>query len=164
MKKSIIFMHLLLIMLIAGFIIPSASTHVEASSISSKTKKAKKLYKKKLKKIPEYKSNGFGVLGLMMVMTEIPIPYTAYEWGKMIYNLNSSSDEQYDRILFTYFGRKPSLKEQRHYYAYIAISGFFYMHWTMYKESQGQEIGYLKPLWYHFAKEFSKKTLPLYNE
>lgn len=74
------------------------------------------------------------------------------------------SDEEVDRILFTYFGRKPSLKEQRHFYAYIAISGFFYMHWTMYKESQGQVIGYLKPLWYHFAKEYSKKALPLYNE
>ena len=58
---------------------------------------------------------------------------------------------------------EPSLIEKRHFYAYIAISGFFYMHWTMYKESQGQEIGYLKPLWYYYAKEFSKKALPLYN-
>ena len=74
------------------------------------------------------------------------------------------SEEEVNRILFTYFGRKPSIKEQRHFYAYIAISGFFYMHWTMYKESQGQEIGYLKPLWYHFAKEYSKKALPLYTE
>lgn len=74
------------------------------------------------------------------------------------------SEEEVDRILFTYFGRKPVLKEKRHFYAYIAISGFFYMHWTMYKESQGQEIGYLKPLWYHFAKEYSKKALPMYNE
>ena len=74
------------------------------------------------------------------------------------------SDEEIDRILFTYFGRKPLLKEKRHFYAYIAITGFFYMHWTMYKESQGQIIGYLKPLWYHFAKEYSKKALPMYNE
>ena len=74
------------------------------------------------------------------------------------------SEEEVDRILFTYFGRKPSLKEQRHFYAFIAISGFFYMHWTMYKESQGQKIGYLKPLWYHFAKEYSKKALPMYNK
>ncbi len=74
------------------------------------------------------------------------------------------SEEEVDRILFTYFGRKPSLKEQRHFYAYIAITGFFYMHWTMYKESQGQVIGYLKPLWYYYAKEYSKKALPLYNE
>ena len=74
------------------------------------------------------------------------------------------SEEGVDRILFTYFGRKPTIKEQRHFYAYIAITGFFYMHWTMYKESQGQVIGYLKPQWYHFAKEYSKKALPLYNE
>jgi thiamine kinase-like enzyme len=74
------------------------------------------------------------------------------------------SEEEVDRILFTYFGRKPSQKEQRHFYAYIGITGFFYMHWTMYKESQGQIIGYLKPLWYHFAKEYSEKALPLYNE
>ena len=74
------------------------------------------------------------------------------------------SEEDVDRILFTYFGRKPTLKEQRHFYAYIAITGFFYMHWTMYKESQGQIVGYLKPLWYNFAKEYSKKALLLYNE
>lgn len=74
------------------------------------------------------------------------------------------SNEEVDKIIYTYFGRKPSMKELRHFYAYIAISGFFYMHWTMYKESQGQEIGYLKPLWYHFAKEYSIKALPMYND
>lgn len=74
------------------------------------------------------------------------------------------SEEEVDRILFTYFGRKPSIREQRHFYAYIAITGFFYMHWTMYKESRGQVIGYLKSQWYHFAKEYSKKALPLYIE
>ena len=74
------------------------------------------------------------------------------------------SEEEVDRILFTYFGRKPFAKEKRHFYAYIAITGFFYMHWTMYKESQGQIVGYLKPLWYNFAKEYSKKALILYND
>lgn len=74
------------------------------------------------------------------------------------------SQDEVDRIIFTYFGRKPSLKEKRHFYAYISISGFFYMHWTMFKESQGQVIGYLKPLWYHYAKEYSKIALPLYYE
>lgn len=73
------------------------------------------------------------------------------------------TEQDVDRILFTYFGRTPTLKEKRHYYAYIAISGFFYMHWTMFKESKGQKIGYLKPLWYHFAKEYSKKALPMYE-
>ena len=62
----------------------------------------KSVFRKKLKKIAEYKSKGFSSLGLVMVMTEIPVPYTAFEWGKMIYALNSSSNEQYDRIFFTY--------------------------------------------------------------
>ncbi len=72
--------------------------------------------------------------------------------------------EDVNRILFTYFGRKPSKKEQRHFYAYIGITGFFYMHWTMYKESQGQVIGYLKQQWYYYAKEYSNKAIPLYND
>lgn len=72
------------------------------------------------------------------------------------------SDSEVDRIIFTYFGRRPSEIEKRHFYAYIAISGFFYMHWTMFKESKGQVIGYLKPLWYHFAKEYSMKAMELY--
>ncbi len=73
------------------------------------------------------------------------------------------SEEDVNRILFTYFGRTPSVIEKRHFYAYIAISGFFYIHWTMFKESKGQKIGYLKPLWYYYAKEYSKKALELYS-
>ncbi len=73
------------------------------------------------------------------------------------------SEEEVDRILFIYFGRTPTAVEKRHFYAYIGITGFFYMHWTMFKESKGQKIGYLKPLWYHFAKEYSKKALELYK-
>lgn len=72
------------------------------------------------------------------------------------------SEGEVNRILFTYFGRTPSLKEKRHFYAYISITGYFYMHWTMYKESQGQIIGYLKPLWYSYARDYSKKALLLY--
>lgn len=73
------------------------------------------------------------------------------------------SNQDVERILFTYFGRTPSITEKRHYFAYIAISGYFYMHWTMFKESEGQKIGYLKPLWYHYAKEYSKKAIELYK-
>jgi len=62
----------------------------------------KAVFRKKLKKISEYKSKGFNILGLVMVMTEIPVPYTAFEWGEMIYALNSGTDKHYDRIFFTY--------------------------------------------------------------
>ena len=58
----------------------------------------KAVFEKKLKKISDYKSKGFGSIGLAMVMTEIPIPHTAFEWGKMIHILNSNSKEKYDMI------------------------------------------------------------------
>ena len=73
------------------------------------------------------------------------------------------SREEVDRVLFVYFGHEPELVEKRHFYAWIAITGFFYMHWTMFKEASGQKIGYLKPLWYRFANEYSKLALEMYK-
>ncbi len=74
------------------------------------------------------------------------------------------TDEEVDRVLFVYFGHEPDLVEKRHFYAWIAITGFFYMHWTMFKEASGQKIGYLKPQWYRFARDYSLKALALYEE
>jgi len=73
------------------------------------------------------------------------------------------SDEDIDNILRCYFGRTPTHIERRHFTAYIAISGFFYMHWTMYKESKGQEVGKLKHLWFRYAKKYSTVALELYD-
>lgn len=74
------------------------------------------------------------------------------------------SREEVDQILFIYFRREPTPIEKRHFYAWISISGFFYMHWCMFKESTGQKVGYLKPLWYRFAKEYSLLALDMYKE
>lgn len=73
------------------------------------------------------------------------------------------SREEVDRVLFVYFGHEPNPIEKRHFYAWIAITGFFYMHWTMFKEASGQKIGYLKPLWYRFARDYSKIALEMYD-
>lgn len=71
--------------------------------------------------------------------------------------------EDVDRILFTYFKRTPTTKQKRHFYAYIAITGWFYLHWTMLKESKGQKVGVNKDLWYRYALEFSKLALEMYK-
>ena len=68
-----------------------------------------------------------------------------------------------DRILFTYYRHKPTDVQKRHFYAYIAITGWFFMHWTMLKQSKGQFVGIHKEQWYHFAKNFSLVALPLYG-
>lgn len=68
-----------------------------------------------------------------------------------------------DRILFTYYRHKPTDVQRRHFYAYIAITGWFYMHWTMLKQSKGQPVGIHKEQWYHYANVFSTISLPLYG-
>lgn len=72
--------------------------------------------------------------------------------------------EDIDRILFTYFRRKPTHKQKRHFYAYIAITGWFYMHWTMLKESKGQKVGIHKQWWYTYARDFSVRALKMYED
>ena len=72
--------------------------------------------------------------------------------------------QETDRILFTYYRHKPGDVQKRHFYAYIAITGWFYMHWTMLKESKGQKVGHNKELWYHYAKNFSDMALSMYGE
>ena len=42
--------------------------------------------------------------------------------------------DEVDRVLFVYFGHEPDPIEKRHFYAWIAITGFS-MHWTMFKEA-----------------------------
>lgn len=71
--------------------------------------------------------------------------------------------EEVDRILFTYYRRKPTPVQKRHFYAYIAISGWFYMHWSMLKESKGQDPEPHKTRWYNYAKEYSMMALEMYK-
>ena len=74
------------------------------------------------------------------------------------------SQDDVDRILFTYFGHKPNEIQKKHFYAYIAITGWFYLHWTMLKESKGQMVGENKELWYRYAYEYSKIAIEMYEE
>lgn len=71
--------------------------------------------------------------------------------------------KEIDRILFTYYRHKPTNNQKRHFYAYIAITGWFFMHWTMLKLSKGQGVGPLKEQWYHFAKNMSIIALSMYG-
>ena len=73
------------------------------------------------------------------------------------------SKEDVDRILFTYYRREPTPVQKRHFYAYIGISGWFYMHWSMLKESKGQNPEPHKTRWFNYAKEYSRMALEMYK-
>ncbi len=73
------------------------------------------------------------------------------------------SQEDCERILRLYFGRPLSQKERRHYYAYVAIVGYFWFSWAVYMESTGRETGELMHLLYHYALRYSTAALEMYQ-
>lgn len=52
------------------------------------------------------------------------------------------TSEQTERYLKVYFGRELTADEHRHYIAYIAISGFYWFCWGLYKGSVGDDDGF----------------------
>lgn len=73
------------------------------------------------------------------------------------------TEEDCDRILEKYFERPLDDKEKRHYYAYLAICGYFYFTWAIYMESTGQDIGDLTYIWYNFALKYGRVALNMYK-
>lgn len=73
------------------------------------------------------------------------------------------TQEDLDKILYTYFRKTPNPIQKRHFYAYVAITGFFFLHWTMLKESSGQKVGVLKERWYKSAVKYSDLALKMYE-
>jgi len=75
-----------------------------------------------------------------------------------------NTPEDCDRILQEYFQRELTRKEQRHYYAYIAIAAYFYFSWAVYMESRGHDIGEYSYLWFNYALYYSEKANNLYDD
>lgn len=71
-------------------------------------------------------------------------------------------EQEIKEILNLYFGRKVTRLEYRHYIAYIAISGYYWFIWALYKESIGNIVGEYLYIWYKFAQKYSELALALY--
>lgn len=52
------------------------------------------------------------------------------------------TDGQIEKYLKAYFGRELTKEEHRHYIAYIALSGFYWFCWGLYKGSVGDDDGF----------------------
>ena len=66
-------------------------------------------------------------------------------------------DEQIDWLLETYLEHKPSDEELLVTYSYVALSGFLWSLWAVYKSSLGEEFGEYTILMYRYAKRYYKK-------
>lgn len=71
--------------------------------------------------------------------------------------------EEAMEVLKIYFGRDLTEIEMRHYLAYVAISGYYWFVWALYKESVGEIVGEYLYIWYKYTKTYSKIALELYK-
>ncbi len=69
------------------------------------------------------------------------------------------SKEEADRLLCLYLQRTPNAEEEAIYYAYMALGGFLWCLWAIYKASFGEEFGEYTLIMYRYAKKYAKLLL-----
>ena len=69
------------------------------------------------------------------------------------------NEEEVDKLIRVYLGHEPSEEELFVYYAYIALGGFLWCLWAIYKSSVGEEFGDYTLVMYRYAKEYYKKLM-----
>ncbi len=74
------------------------------------------------------------------------------------------TSEDVERILKLYFGRELMWNEKCHFYAYIAITAYYYFSWAIYQESLGNDVGELLHIYYVHLKKYSKIALDAYEK
>ncbi len=70
-------------------------------------------------------------------------------------------DEKVDQLIRIYFGREPSLEERCVIYSYVALGGFLWSLWAVYKEALGEEFSEYTIIMYRYAKRYYKKVMQL---
>lgn len=62
--------------------------------------------------------------------------------------------EQTETLMTAYFGRTASEEERTIVYAYMALGGFLWSLWAVYKSALGEEFGDYTLIMYRYAKDF----------
>lgn len=66
-------------------------------------------------------------------------------------------EEQIDWLLETYLERKPTAEEKLVTYSYVALGGFLWSLWAVYKSALGEEFGEYTIIMYRYAKRYYRK-------
>lgn len=68
------------------------------------------------------------------------------------------------RALSYYFGHEPSMEEQRHNFAFVALAGWCWYVWSLLKEAEGDMVGEWLYIYYRYAKDYLDKVLDWYRQ
>ena len=69
------------------------------------------------------------------------------------------NEEETEKLLDIYSGGKTSAEDRFVYYSYIALGGFLWCLWAVYKSSIGEEFGEYTLIMYRYAKDYYKKIV-----
>lgn len=69
------------------------------------------------------------------------------------------NEEEAAKLLQLYLGREAAAEERFTYYAFIALGGFLWCLWAVYKSSIGREFGDYTLMMYRYAKNYYKKII-----
>ncbi|MCD8084094.1 MAG: phosphotransferase [Clostridiales bacterium] len=67
------------------------------------------------------------------------------------------SEEKVEDLMELYFQRSPTAEERFVVYSYIALGGFLWSLWAVYKSSLGEEFGEYTMIMYRYARNYYKK-------
>lgn len=73
------------------------------------------------------------------------------------------TEDQFNEILVMYFDREPTAFEKRHFYAGLALAGWYWFCWSLAKDSIGDDLGFWYLESYRTARDMSQKALSLYE-
>jgi CTP:phosphocholine cytidylyltransferase-like protein/thiamine kinase-like enzyme len=68
-------------------------------------------------------------------------------------------DEEVAWLLETYFGRRPTTFERRHYYGFVALTGYYFFCWSLFKDSIGEDSGHFMLNAYNNAEKYYESTI-----
>lgn len=81
--------------------------------------------------------------------------------GTFICSSDYTKDEVY-QVFTAYFKRKPTNQEYNHGIAYIALAGFYWYVWSLYKKQCGDDTGKYGDIYQYYAQTYAKEALLLY--
>ena len=67
------------------------------------------------------------------------------------------NDDQVEQLMMLYLGRSPEKEERSAVYCYMALGGFLWALWAVYKKALGEEFGDYTLIMYRYAKRYYEK-------
>ena len=71
------------------------------------------------------------------------------------------NENQIDHLIELYLQRQPTREELLVVYSYVALGGFLWSLWAVYKSALGEEFGEYTIIMYRYAKRYYQKSRSL---